>query len=757
LALHYEGYSENEALSISQSSSKHTDKGFYEVWNHIKNDKPNNITGGSLYHLATTYGNWKPKESDKKLPTNNVVHLTPKPQQKLLRKALSELFHEGLSGSILLAVQNDIADSYQKPLSNVQKLYQEIEKESEIKDSRYDNQLEIQALMTAKTQRISLNGLLPESLANGLNNRAELMNLRPECFLTSLLVGLSSVCNPTTQVTLNKNTDFAVNAGLYGGMVADSSQKKSPVQKTTILKPLFKIQAEYQEKYENKLKDYESDIERYEKLKKDKKSTQALYEEFPDGPPIKPTCENAITTDATGEALKSAIANQSIGTLFFSDELAGLFKSANQYRGGKGSDIEDMLSLYDGQGFNILRKTGSCFISNALLSIFGGIQPEILKGMLGNGKDSNGQWARFIWVEQPLIAGSMPRDGAGIDIDPMIEALYRQFLVHAKTQNFNHTYTLSREAFLIFADAYDEFESSRVAAGDSPMGSVYGKSEGRIGKLALILHLVKYLFTGDTVPNVIEADTVSNAIALTRFYIAQVQGLYGQLVPNGQSLAPQLFKIHKLALSKKEITARQVKQFTKITDTSEGIIQYFRELEAMGFGTIVSSGKTIKYRASAESAESVEDSSTHKEPIHSKDSRVSAESVEEISKFSKNLNPENSDFLNKESSTFSTLDAQKLVETEFGCAENFLHLSALDETQNSQPTTEQGLNQSADSFYTCDSFQVGDRGLVTGDFVTCEKFPGEVFHIGDISGGRAACLNSDRYEYIPLNELVLSV
>jgi hypothetical protein len=271
LALHYEGYSENEALSISQSSSKHTEKGFYEVWNHIKNDKPNNITGGSLYHLATTYGNWKPKESDKKLPTNNVVHLTPKPQQKLLRKALSELFHEGLSGSILLAVQNDIADSYQKPLSNVQKLYQEIEKESEIKDSRYDNQLEIQALMTAKTQRISLNGLLPESLANGLNNRAELMNLRPECFLTSLLVGLSSVCNPTTQVTLNKNTDFAVNAGLYGGMVADSSQKKSPVQKTTILKPLFKIQAEYQEKYENKLKDYESDIERYEKLKKDKK------------------------------------------------------------------------------------------------------------------------------------------------------------------------------------------------------------------------------------------------------------------------------------------------------------------------------------------------------------------------------------------------------------------------------------------------------------------------------------------------------
>jgi predicted P-loop ATPase len=96
LALHYEGYSENEALSISQSSSKHTDKGFYDVWKHIKNDKSNNITGGSLWYLATTYGNWKPKESDKKQWV--------KKKQEFEIKALTEAINKGSLGERLSAL-----------------------------------------------------------------------------------------------------------------------------------------------------------------------------------------------------------------------------------------------------------------------------------------------------------------------------------------------------------------------------------------------------------------------------------------------------------------------------------------------------------------------------------------------------------------------------------------------------------------------------------------------------------------------------
>jgi|688.fasta_scaffold80750_2 hypothetical protein len=610
---------------------------------------------------------------------------------------LKSLLGKGFSDSELSAEKTAIAKKYGLTLNDIDKQYQILLKELENNDSRQDNKTEIEALINAKSQRLKLDHLVPQTLADGLNNRANLMALRPECFLTTLIVGLSSVCNPKTKVILNKNTDFSVNAGMNGGIVANTAQKKSPIIKTTTSKPLFKIQAQYQEIYEAELQEYEIKLSRYEALKKDPKKADALSDEFPDGPPIKPTCQNAIITDATGEALKAAIASQTKGTLLLSDELAGLFKAANQYRGGKGSDIEDMLSLYDGQGFNVLRKSGSCFVPQALLSILGTIQPDVLRKMLGDGKDSNGQWSRFVWVEQPLVAGKMPRDCYSIDIDPMIESLYDRFLGHAMNQDFDHTYTLSRQAFLMFADTYDELETLRVNAGENPMGSVYGKSEGRIGKLAIILHLIKHLFNNQAVPNIIEADTIQAAITLTRFYIYQVQSIYGQLVPDGQSLAPILFKIQTMAQSKGEITARQVKQFTRAKESTEAINQYFRELESMGLGETIVTSKSFKYRVSVASADKCRQFATPVESLSSNDCSPSVASADKKTKFYENLDsPHPSQSVedsNKELATLATLEGQILTEQDLGCADTLLHLSALDNDQDTATPTEQASQE----------------------------------------------------------------
>ena len=62
------------------------------------------------------------------------------------------------------------------------------------------------------------------------------------------------------------------------------------------------------------------------------------------------------------------------------DELKGMFDSANQYRGGKGSDRQDILSYYDGAGQTTLRASGvSIDVEEVFISIYGGIQPEVLK------------------------------------------------------------------------------------------------------------------------------------------------------------------------------------------------------------------------------------------------------------------------------------------------------------------------------------------------------------------------------------------
>jgi hypothetical protein len=64
-------------------------------------------------------------------------------------------------------------------------------------------------------------------------------------------------------------------------------------------------------------------------------------------------------------------------------------------------------------------------------------------------------------------------------------------------------------------------------------------------------------------------------------------------------------------------------------------------------------------------------------------------------------------------------------------------------------------------FESCDrEAALCDRLLVIGDYVTCEKFPGAVMHIAHFSddGTMALCLSgTEIFEYIPLNELALSV
>ena len=97
--------------------------------------------------------------------------------------------------------------------------------------------------------------------------------------------------------------------------------------------------------------------------------------------------------------------------MYFCDELAGVFKSGNQYRGGKGSDEEDMLSFWNGTGTTVLRALGVRASVEAVgLSIFGTIQPDVSLACFKDCSDSNGKFARFDFVFQPLAVPNLPEE-----------------------------------------------------------------------------------------------------------------------------------------------------------------------------------------------------------------------------------------------------------------------------------------------------------------------------------------------------------
>jgi hypothetical protein len=650
LALHYEGYSENEALIISQSSSKHTDKGFYEVWNHIKNDKSNNITGGTLYHLATTYGGWEPKKSDK-TSTNNVIPFPPKTLKNPLEKPLRDLIDENLKGSQLKAKKAAIAKESGQPFSVVDNIYDDLLKESEREDDREFNKAELRQLIDIQNESISLYKFLPKEIATPIIALANRLNLRPEAFAMSLIAGLSSTLARGTKLSID-GSGWVVRPNIYFALLANSSQKKSPILNSMIKTALGEIQSKERADYETRLKEYEIEIEKYNVLKK---KPEQLADNFPDGPPEKPVFKLKFTTNLTLEGVLKQLGQQERGLIAVCDELAGLFKSLNQYKSG-GNDGEVIIELYDGGDMSIVRaKNDPVPLESPLFSMVGGVQPGVLKELFAKG-DDNGNWARFCFVKQPLAATELNVDGGDIDISEPILSLYQNF-----SQIPLRHYKLTYQARTLYFEAHNRFEKARVASADHPMGNVWGKASGLIGKLAITLHGIKHASQWAIPPEEIDPDVIESAIALTEFLVNQSRSIYAELMgQESSSLPAHLLKLVEFIKRQPDHTAtvRDIVNLKKAKDKSHAI-ELITELSDMGLGELIRAGKSLKFQLTRidDKIDRIDDESTIElttaKSLYSKDYKRIDDIDDKKNNFSKTIptthslievNPENDNY-----------------------------------------------------------------------------------------------------------------
>ena len=520
-----------------------------------------------------------------------------------IRDELIRLQALSLSQSELRTQLNQLAKKSGVPTNQLEKIYEDLEAESEIADNREETAQRLHDLLRASNSAIKLSEIFPESLANPLNLLTADLGMRPEVLATALLTGISSVQHPSTRIVLNASMGFEVSPNLYAAIVAPSGQRKSPAMKLMVTKPLSQLQAKAQEVYLNERQDYEQQIKRYEDLRKSKKEEDKarLSDEFPDGCPKEPRQKIYYCTSSTIEGILTQFqAHPNQGLLLDKDELIGLFKSHDAYRGGRGEDAQILLSLYDGSGITVLRAKGvPVNLQGSLLSILGGVQPKVLANLLKDGSDEDGTWSRFIFVNQPMQKLSMDGDSGKKDLDQFIFGLYKQI-----SQLFPQTYTLSREAYQLFESIYNHLEEKRVTETKRGMAQVWSKSEGRLGKLAVNLHVIKHALAHEIPPTVIDGETMMSAIALTQFYIDQTFFIYSGL-ESKSDLAQQYLEILRIAHAQKAkgeewITARIVQRQWNGSDreglTAIGIRQWFKELETLKHGTTKGEGNRLKFK-----------------------------------------------------------------------------------------------------------------------------------------------------------------
>jgi len=479
----------------------------------------------------------------------------------------------------------------------ISRLFETIEQELEIEESRENRRSEVDNLLKLTDQSLNISAFLPADLAIPLEGLAQGLNIRPEVCLTSLLVAVSSLHKTSTELVIHKGQGFSVPPTIFAGLVSESGQKKSPILKAIIKKPLAVLQRENRLAFEEAQARYDKEIADWEKCKSEERSKK-----FPEGKPKKPQQRLYYFTNSTGEGLLYQFqAHPDKGLLALVDELVGLFASQNKYSGGRGSDRQDILSAFDGTGATILRAAGTkADIEGLSLSICGTIQPEVLKRLMRDCSDPDGQWARFLFVNQPLAAATLnDDDGSGLDLTGRLLNYYR-----AIDRLPAREYRFSREAFKRYQPVYNQLEQLRVSHPLPGMRAVYSKMEGYIGRLALNLHVLHELANGKTVPDEeIPLQPLLSAIALAKFYIGQVKLVHANCSTDLGEMAPHLAKIVELS---KRMDATTGNSWIKAKVVQSGydsrhrprpdsIRSWFRELEALSLGRTQGSGIRLEY------------------------------------------------------------------------------------------------------------------------------------------------------------------
>jgi hypothetical protein len=144
------------------------------------------------------------------------------------------------------------------------------------------------------------------------------------------------------------------------------------------------------------------------KLRQHYREEQKRYErEERDDPPEK---QAAYVDDITTESLISTLDESPRGVIQFKDELLGLIRGLDQYKGGKGSDRQFYLSGWSGEPYAYRRKGSQedVLLPRPFLSVVGSIQTDLLSEIRDGRED--GLADRFLYVYPNRVRSRLSED-----------------------------------------------------------------------------------------------------------------------------------------------------------------------------------------------------------------------------------------------------------------------------------------------------------------------------------------------------------
>ena len=556
-----------------------------QIWQSAVSAAPSpSLTAAAIAHCISA---WVAKQQEQPTvqprtvaPSSHDIARHPTPAQT--SEHMQTLLQQGLTGAKLQAEKIGLRAQSTLSEREFQTLWQASERDLQQQETRAQTRADLEQLLAIGRTELSLHGILPEAQATLLERQATLLGATPAAMLLTLLPIVASLAKVGTRLVLMQATHFYALPILYTGIVCESGGAKSPTQKT-MLKPLLVMQADADRDYHQQLQAWEALV-----LEERQKTAKPLPREY-------------VTQDVTREAIALIQAQQPHrGFLGWLDELSALIGSQNQYRNGRGTDREALLTGRDGTGLKVNRASGKRITAPvSAYSITGGTQPDTLRYLMGDFADGTGLWARFLWCVMPLKRAPYPEPQDATVAEHLTATLAQAY---RRIESFTPvTYQFTAEAQALYRDWYEALDERRVQESRQSLRSVYAKAKGNTGELALLLHLTKAALAGVQPAAQITLSTLQAAIQVMKFCLGQVRLIHGLGDEMHGEVSPLLAKIIELSDRKGWLTARDTKNGIRglKATTPDQIREMFAELVSMGHGEIQGAGIRVKFRTKA--------------------------------------------------------------------------------------------------------------------------------------------------------------
>jgi hypothetical protein len=457
------------------------------------------------------------------------------PTMQQVEASLRQAVADGASRADLTSLVAELARDSEHPVGSVRDLLLAVEQQHANVSTITAEAATIRAEADRQDlgQALTLDYLLPAPIAKALRIRCRALPTDDVAAAVTYMVSVSGLAKLGTRVVASQAADYRVPVNLYAALVARSGAKKSPVSRLLVNAPTQALRQEMASDHDRAIRQWQEDC-------RGKKPAER---------PDPPHATYLHVSDSTAEALAGQLQRQEVkglGILLNRDELAGLFGSFNAYRAGRGADEELLLEAYDGSGFQSLRVAtagGGRFYDRCHLSIWGTIQPAILKELVEGG-DASGLWARFLFV--PLPEKVVPL-GTDTEAEQRAAADAAETLADTARRIYElspASYPLSAEAFASFCRYEARCQGDALRAVIPAQSALYGKAAGKVLRIAGLLHLLGKA-TGDGAA-AISAGTIERAVALVDHLNGWAMSFHADAANGGAS--DLMRKVHRIAM-----------------------------------------------------------------------------------------------------------------------------------------------------------------------------------------------------------------